>query len=129
MINAQINNTRSAQRARPSQAVKDEIVQLFRSGESAEDVANCFGVGVSSVYSWSKAASIKEQMRKTRAERRMAASISKDIKDRTMSLDKRPSGNDDTNMGTTALRDLVAKQAAEIEVLKQMLLEALLKTK
>lgn len=126
-MNVQTNNTRSAQRARPTQEVKDEIVAMFRSGESAEEVANCYQVGKSTVYAFARAAAIKEQMRKTRSERRMAASINKDVKvaveAHTLSVDAK------SDMGNTALKELVAKQAAEIEVLKKMLLEALLKNK
>lgn len=102
------------------QEEKDQAIALFNSGESAKDVAKAYKIGVSTVYAIKRAKEKADAKKAARANRKTAAPT-EPAKETPAPVEARSKNND------ADLLETVKRQQQEIQRLKDLLLEALLK--
>lgn len=133
-MQTQTNNAQPRRHRSPSahkirhsipQDEKDQAIALFKSGEPAKEVAKAYKIGVSSLYAFIRAKEKADARRSSRMQRKQ----NNEQPQKPVSVPQpevpvqRTNGHDEEQ----ELRDTLAKQEKEIQRLKDLLIEALLK--
>jgi transposase-like protein len=107
------------------QEEKDQAIAMYKSGAPAKEVASAWRIGVSSLYAFVRAKEKAEARRNVRMQRKQNTPTTESNAPAQQSMPEpvRTNGHDEEQ----ELRDALAKKDQEIQRLKDLLIEALLK--